>query len=136
MGEREERINNGAAARHGWFAYPRGPEGIAVTPACGACWFVCPHVSERGCLRLRGLPYERGGEERGAWGVGQPTHPAAPFESRGAGREKRGKRSWPLARAEGVASAAEFGNSNWKYKWRFIFLMILLLVLGAGWAVA
>jgi len=66
------------------------------------------------------------GRGAGEWGL--PTHPAAPFESRGAGREKRGKRSWPSATGQGVASAAEFGNSN-RSRWRVLMLSV------TGWAV-
>jgi hypothetical protein len=68
---------------------------------------------------LRRLPYERDEEER------EVGPPAAPFESRGAGREKGGVGGVRWRLAEDVASAAEFGNSK----------RSLLTLSVAGWAV-
>lgn len=71
---------------------------------------------------MRRLPYQRDEEER------EVGPPAAPFESRGAGREKGGVGGVRWRLAEDVASAAEFGNSK-RSKWRLLTLSV------AGWAV-
>jgi hypothetical protein len=61
-----------------------------MTPACGPRRFAGAPVSERGPHELRGRAV-RG--RRGAGGVLRGARPpAAPFESRGPGREKRGGR--------------------------------------------
>ena len=107
-GRKRERINKRLPAGR---SVPAGPRGVAMTPACGPRRFAGAPVSERGPQELRGLAV-RG--RRGAGGVLRGARPpAAPFESRGAGREKRGGRPQPLARRTRVVSV---GGGVWKFE--------------------